>query len=288
MPGVLYGFEMVAAVSEFVSRAAHPRLWPFVSQYTGYRIEGAAPGTHAGLPSRSLTFIVAFEDPLDIEHGSSQVRDTYWAMVGGLHRAPAFVHHNGRQIGIQLEVAPRGAMALFGVSAAALANDVVQLDQVISSRTPELVERLSTAQSWPARWVVLDETLLGWLRDDYAPRSEVESMWSLLDESHGCRSIDQIAVDLGWSRRHLSKHFTSTFGLTPKTMARVMRFERAQRLLRLPTRPSLASVAHACGYADQAHMTRDWREFAGSPPTEWMTDETIPILQDSVSPSPPH
>ena len=40
------------------------------------------------------------------------------------------------------------------------------------------------------------------------------------------------------------------------------------------------SVAHVCGYADQAHMTRDWNEFAGSSPTDWMTDEILPFVQD--------
>lgn len=273
---------MVAPVSEFVSRAAHPRLRPYLSEYTGYRIDGLAPGVHAGLPSRSLTVVVAFDEPIDVEHDSNggRSRGEFWAMVGGLHRAPALIRHSGRQVGIQLDVTPQGAMALFGVPAADLANDVVAIDSIIAKQATELLDRLSGAATWPARWAILDQVLLGLLRDGTVARREVEAMWSLLVGSHGCLGVDEIATELGWSRRHLSKHFTSTFGLTPKTMARVIRFERAQRLLRLPTRPSLASVAHLCGYADQAHMTRDWREFAGSPPTEWMNDETIPFVQD--------
>lgn len=87
--------------------------------------------------------------------------------------------------------------------------------------------------------------------------------------------------------RYLSQEFGREFGLTPKVMARVMRFERAQQLLRLPTRPSIAAVAAHCGYADQAHLTRDWHEFAGSSPTEWLRDETIPDVEPDAVGSPP-
>ena len=93
-------------------------------------------------------------------------------------------------------------------------------------------------------------------------------------------TVADLANEVGWSRRHFAQKFRLSYGLSPKVMARVLRFERAQQLLRLPTRPSLSSVAHVCGYADQAHMARDWNEFAGSSPTDWMTDEMLPFVQD--------
>ena len=51
---------MGTLVNDFATGVPHPRLRPYVSTYTGYRIEGAAPGVYMGLPSKSLTFIVAF------------------------------------------------------------------------------------------------------------------------------------------------------------------------------------------------------------------------------------
>jgi transcriptional regulator GlxA family with amidase domain len=55
-------------------------------------------------------------------------------------------------------------------------------------------------------------------------------------------------------------------------MARVLRFERATGMLRSTFRPPLAVVAAECGYADQAHMTREWVEFAGNSPTVWLAE----------------
>jgi len=274
--------------NEFVSRSPHPRLRPFVEMYTGYRIAGVTPGTHAGLPSRSLTMIVAFDDPLVVEHGSGTQRSRrrFWAMLGGLHTSPALVHHPGHQSGVQLRITPQGAAALFGTPAAELAHEVIPLDAVFPEATVELVDRLSAESTWSARWAVLDDILLRVMTAGDGMAPEVDAAWAIMAQTNGLVGIEELASRVGWSRRNLTVRFKQQFGLSPKAMARVMRFEHAEKLLRLPTRPSLASVAHACGYADQAHMTREWVEFAGSPPTTWMTDETIPFVQDEDEPPP--
>lgn len=270
----------VEMVNEFVVGAPHPRLRPFVGDYSGYRIRGSAPGVHAGLPSKSLTFIVAFDDPVDVD-GSFVQRDRYWAMLAGLHARPALIRHDGHQHGVQLSITPAGAAALFGVPAGVLSHQVVHLDAVVPDVADELVERLSQARSWRARWSVLDAVLLARLSPDGAMAPELAHAWSALVRGHGAIGIGELADSVGWSRPHLSRRFTTAFGMSPKVMSRVVRFERAQRMLRLPTRPSLASVAAACGYADQAHMTRDFHKFAGSPPTAWMADEMITSVQDT-------
>ena len=274
---------MGVLINEFATGLPHARLRPYVSEYSGYRIVVAEPGLHMGLPSRSLTFIVAFDEPLDVTTAiDGPHRDTYWAMLGGLHDAPAVVRHDGRQHGVQLGVTPRGAAALFGVPAGALASSVVHLDAIVPTFSAELVDRLSEATTWAARWEVLDDVFLRQVCLDTSLPSELEHAWSLIVGSHGLMPVGRLADEVGWSRRHLGQRFTSTFGLTPKVMSRVLRFERAKGLIQAPTRPSLSGVAAACGYADQAHLTREWSAFAGSSPTRWMRDDTLVLLDDSA------
>jgi AraC-like DNA-binding protein len=50
-------------------------------------------------------------------------------------------------------------------------------------------------------------------------------------------------------------------------------------MLELPSRPSIAEVAAACGYYDQPHLNRDFVELAGCPPGEWLAAE-VPSVQD--------
>ncbi len=85
---------------------------------------------------------------------------------------------------------------------------------------------------------------------------------------HGQLSIGTLAEETGWSHRHLVRQFTEEIGLTPKVLARVLRFGQAADRLAHTTGGHLADIAADCGYYNQAHFTRDFRAFAGVTPTE--------------------
>ncbi len=113
--------------------------------------------------------------------------------------------------------------------------------------------------------------------------SEVREAWRLVVRSGGAIPVAEVAAEVGWSRRQLTRRFSAEFGLSPKLAARVVRFERARRMLELPGRPSFAGVAAACGYYDQPHLNRDFAELAGCPPGEWLAAE-VPSVQDGGAP----
>jgi transcriptional regulator GlxA family with amidase domain len=96
-------------------------------------------------------------------------------------------------------------------------------------------------------------------------------------ESRGAISIGELADETGWSARHLQGRFQTEIGLSPKLAARVIRFDRARRLLQsrvaAGATTDLAGVAAAAGYFDQAHLDRDFRAFAGCSPTGWLDAE---------------
>jgi AraC-like DNA-binding protein len=271
-------------IAQHVVGVPAPPLRAFVSRYTGYRYEGFEPGVHVGMPSQHLTFIVSLGDPIDVGPVNDQAgsRGQFAALVGGLHTQPAAVHHDGSQYGIQLDVTPLGARALFGMPASQIATLTLPLDTVLGRVTNELVHRLHDAPVWSRRFAVIDQLLLRTLRGLDEPPREVTFAWDRLTRSGGTVEVGWLATEVGWSRRHLSEQFRKEFGLPPKTLARVVRFDRARRMLMQSTRPSLGWVAAAAGYADQAHMTRDWREFVGASPTTWMAAEQLPFFQDGM------
>ena len=97
-------------VESITRRPAGP-LAPFVDRYHGYRIVGAPPGVHRGLPSRHLTFIVSIGPPIDVvaqtDPGQSPAR--YACVVGGLQAAPALIAHDGNQEGVSVALTPTGS-----------------------------------------------------------------------------------------------------------------------------------------------------------------------------------
>lgn len=268
-----------------------PELADCLEQLVGYRMSGFRPGVHAGLPSTTLTFIISFDQPVDMVAmpGPSQSPGAYWTVLSGLHSSPAGIAHDGAQHGIQLDLSPMGARRLFGLPASALASTVVDLDSVIGrERTEALRSRLASSPGWSDRFAVLQDALVGLRRaraDETAVaiRPELQWAWAQLRGATSGVSVGALADELGWSRRHLSAQFRAEFGLTPREAARIARFERARRRLQLPQRTSLATVAAESGYADQAHFTREWSRLAGSTPTAWLRDEDFPSVQDELA-----
>jgi AraC-like DNA-binding protein len=277
----------VADVSEQQSAVAlpAPRLRPFVAEYAGYRFEGFEPGVHAGLPSRHLTLIVSFDAPVDVAvmPDPTQRPERFFALVGGLNAGPVMIRHDGNQHGVHVHITALGARALFGRPAGDLATQVLRMEDVIGNRAHELVDRLHTANHWVDRFAIFDDVLTQAIVDAPPMREEVAFAWSRLTASGGAVTVGALADDVGWSRRHLTEKFRAEFGLPPKQMAKVLRFGRARDLLVAPDRPSLARVAAECGYADQAHLARDWRDLAGSSPSAWLETEVFPIVQDEAT-----
>ncbi|GAA2384754.1 AraC family transcriptional regulator [Catellatospora methionotrophica] len=256
-------------IAEHVDGLPAPHLRPYVRQYLGYHYRGFAPGVHIGLPSPDLTVVLSFEEPTLVALAPDRTPDGFTALASGLTMAPAYIHHDGTQFGVQLALTPAGARALFGIPAAALAAAVAPLD------LEPLTDRLRTA-SWPQRFALLDAALTHRL-DPVRAAPELSYAWRAILRSGGTLRVGELAAQTGWSRRHLCNRFTAEFGVSPKDALRLVRFGRSTRLVREPHRRALAEIAAVCGYYDQAHLAREWREFAGVAPSHWAQVEELPI-----------
>ncbi len=276
------------AVEQFVDGAfGRPaaRLRPYVGRYSGYWLDGFGPGTHQGLPSGALTMVLSLGPTVDVAvmPDPTQAPASYDALVGGLHAAPVTIAYEQSQRGIQVDLTPFGARALFGLPAGELGSAVVALDELLGRRADEWLDRIRSTSTWAARFAVLDDVLLQALLDGPEPPAEVVRAWEQLVEASGDIEVAALARDVGWSRRHLAQRFQEELGLSPKVTARVLRFDRARRLLGRPVRPALADVAACCGYYDQAHLNREFRELAGLSPTAWLAEQ-LPSVQDATAP----
>jgi AraC-like DNA-binding protein len=102
------------------------------------------------------------------------------------------------------------------------------------------------------------------------PSEEVSWAWDKLKSTGGLISIGALAEDLGWSRKHLIHRFRGQVGMPPKTVARLLRFHAALEQLKRSDGTRWVEIAHSCGYYDQAHLIRDFRDFAGCAPGEFL------------------
>ena len=276
---------MAEPQSEWLMRRPAPALAPFLDRYVGYRLEGFAPGLHRGLPSRHLTFIVSIGPAIDVvaQTDPAQAPSKYRSVISGLQAAPALIAHDGSSEGVALELTPIGCRALFGMPGSELWNTSLELDDLAGPVGAELWERLQLAPTWAERFAACDHVLGRLLTGDSVEPALARS-WQLLAASAGTRPVSEIAGAIGWTRQHFARRFAGEFGLSPKLAARVVRFDRARRVLQVPFL-SIAQVALACGYYDQAHLTRDFTELAGVPPARLLAGD-LPSVQDDDAAAP--
>lgn len=274
----------VVGISDGARQRPAPLLQPYVRWYEGYRLTGFPPGQHLGLSSPDLTVVLSLDRPVDITRAAApgQQPGRFTALASGLTTSAVTIAHDGNQHGIQLALTPAGARALLGVPTSALGAWVVELDDLLGPDAQELLERIAATPGWQERFAVLDGVLTRRLleaRDTAQMDARVAHAWQQLVARPGT-AVRDVADDLGWSRRYLTARFTAELGITPKESARIARFDRSKAMLRRPA-ARLSEVAVQCGFFDQAHLAREWREFAGVPPSRWRQDEVFPFVQDS-------
>jgi AraC-like DNA-binding protein len=215
------------------------------------------------VPGARIVLVVSLGPSLDVDGV------TYTSFVAGLHDSPALTEHAGLGHGVQAYLTPLGARRLLGIPAGELTRRVVELEDLIGRRAGELAERLYEAPGWSARLDLLERAIAEAVLATAPPAPELDWGWRRLLETRGAVPIGALADELGWSRRHLAASFREQVGLPPKAIARLLRFERAAELLRQPGALDLGRLALDCGYYDQAHFNRDFREFSGTTPSEY-------------------
>lgn len=125
----------------------------------------------------------------------------------------------------------------------------------------------------------VDRSLSIWLARQPVAIDWIDQALNILDRHHGDIRIEALVTDLGLSRRQVERRFLDAVGVSPKTYARIRRWNRAQRLLRTqPTLP-LASIALDSGYADQSHMNRDFQRLLGESPKSFAN---VAFVQDPM------
>lgn len=265
--------------TDFAMCPAAPALRPYIAYYAGFRAHGLTPSVHSGLPSRHVGLVISLAEPIEIVRmpDARQPPAAFTALVSGFQTGPTTLSYGSRRDGVFIHLTPPGVRAVLGVASAELSSRVIDFSSIWGRAAGCVVERLMASPTWRQRFAILDQVFLRALKPS-TPPGELKWAWKRLAQTHGSIPIHQLAGETGWSRQHLRERFRAELGVTPKNAARIFRFEHAVRLIK--QRPSLAQLAAACGFHDQAHMTLEWNALAGCTPKAWIANE-LPFFQYS-------
>ena len=254
-----------------VSRAPDPRLRPYVSEYHGYREQAAGPMRRLQAPFDGLPMIVTFGPTIDIINGDRPAeRGAFRSFLAGLHDVHVFTEYEGEQCGLQVNFTLLGAYRFLNLTMSDIANRCLDLGDLLGASEVELlVDALQDAEDWPTRFDLMDHFLLERLGRGRPMSPDIAWALKSLQTSHGARSIGALSRDLSCSRKTLIQRFHAQIGLSPKSVASILRFAFAVERIRTADEESWADLAIACGYYDQAHFNRDFRRYSGRTPREF-------------------
>lgn len=235
----------------------------------------ASYARHRVLPNGELALMFNLGPPQRLVElgGSSCDRLQRTAFISGLQEGPCSfesVFRHPRVVCARL--LPLGARAfLGGLPLLEVTNEVLDLESVLGSLAgvEPLRQRLVEAPDLGVALDLVEGWLVARLLVGPAAHPATRTAMDRLTTGRGDVRVGSLARELEVSSRHLNGLFRREVGMSAKRLARILRFGRALEHL-AGSRDDLASLAQACGYYDQAHLNRDFRDLAGLTPTEYL------------------
>ena len=253
---------------EMAERRPPAVLAGLVSRITGYRETEEGHFRQVEAASLDIPLIVSFGDPFAIGLGRAPgSNDRYGSFAAGLFVGPVTINSFGASNCVQINFTPSGARRFFGMPMAELTDRMVPLDDVLGAEGTSFREELGNAPDWERRFDIAEAFVLRKLGEADVPSPEVAWAYARIAATGGQAKVASIAHEIGWSRKHLARRFADEIGLGPKSVSRIVRLNRAIAAARAGD--GWAGIAVDCGYADQAHLVREFRALAGASPTAW-------------------
>ena len=238
--------------------APHPALAGLVELFWAMDSPLREPGLERVLPSGTTELVFDLADPAQP------------ALICGPHSEPFVLRRAGRESFAGIHFKPGGASRLLGVPECEFANARVGLDAVWGRGALDLARRLAESASPAAALRTLESALLARLDRTRVGHPGVAYALGELARVPARRSIAELGAGAGLSARRFITVFTAQVGLSPKRFARVRRFQRVLELAHAQPLPDWTRLALECGYYDQAHLVRDFGDFASVSPSAYL------------------
>lgn len=246
-----------------------PELAPFVDclwTLSGHAADLSAP-LQPVLPDGRPELVLHFGDPFERVHADGTFERQGRRLFAGQLTGQLVLRPTGRIEVLGIRFHPCGAAALIDPPQQALAGltlGVDDLSTVLERALAGVQERSSTLEDAAARVQHLLVRRMRPARVDVRVRLAADHITAC----NGMVAVEALAGRVGVTRRHLERRFLDTVGVSPKRLARIARFQHALRMLESGDTPrDGAHTAAACGYADQSHFIRDFRDLAGCSPS---------------------
>jgi AraC-like DNA-binding protein len=190
------------------------------------------------------------------------------AIIGGPTSDRMNLRFGYRHHVIKVSFQPGGLHRMLGIPMdSLLGKDGIDARDMWGNQINLILEQLSETDSFHKMKLVIEQFLLS--KSIYLKQLlPIDSAMRLLVKGGGLIPIERLASASCLSNRQFERVFKNRIGLSPKFFSRLVRFSQAWLIKENQPDIRWLQLAHKCGYHDQMHFIRDFREFTGENPTE--------------------
>jgi AraC-like DNA-binding protein len=182
---------------------------------------------------------------------------------------------NGKTGFIAVRFHPWGARHFFNAPIQVFLDGMFDSKELWNGEDQLLLDAMQNAENTEKRLKLVEEFLLARLSECKKEDKQVDQAVKLIRDNNGLLPIEEVCDQVGIHKKQLERKFVEVTGTTPKVFSRISRFLYLCNHIDNYRHKSLAELSNACGYYDQAHFIKEFREFSGLTPTEYFSKENV-------------
>ncbi|MBT1711195.1 helix-turn-helix transcriptional regulator [Fulvivirgaceae bacterium PWU5] len=198
------------------------------------------------------------------------------AMVLGQTTEPFYIQPTGYVNTFAVRFYPYGFANFVSTPLKNLANKETPIEDLFGeAHSKELAQKIIPARHAQQRIEIIEEFLLSKLNEKATLDNIVKTTVETLLSTNGSSSISAILKEDLSKRRQLERKFLKQIGISPKQLGKVIRLQAALKMLLSQQTETLTSIAYESEYYDQAHFIKDFKEFTGTNPRDFLEDRQL-------------
>jgi len=188
----------------------------------------------------------------------------------GIQTHPTTIASTATDTGtIGIELTPKGLYHLFKLSMHEITNRMVSFEELFGSPGARLQNRVGDAEDPRAKIALLQTALTHLLQQNEKEYALLDHTLDLLAGTHGMMRVQELAAHLGYTKRYLDRLFQEHVGVSPKSLASILRFQEVyQGWMQHQSSPFFRDQWPAY-YYDQSHFIKEFKRFTGFTPQQY-------------------
>jgi AraC-like DNA-binding protein len=226
------------------------------------------------MPDGIVELVFHFGDPMYTYQDNHKFKQPQSFAIS-MMRKYIEIESSGRTGVVSVRFYPWGAHHFFSKPVNEFLDQTISTDKLWKDEYAKIIQELKSADNENQRINNIQLFLLDRLNEYKKKEVGVDQAIKLIRESKGQLSIDEVCDRTGFSKKMLERKFPASVGTTPKIFSRITRFLDICSHLKENSGKSLTELSYECGFYDQSHFIKEFKEFSGFTPKEFFAKNNV-------------